>query len=148
MVDFTIVNPTKDSFNTGYNINQKFQIGFIGPGNPSVGSGVLQTFVSNDIAASGSYSAFGNSGNFNISVTPDGGNFQVVVQISGSFSQLSRQFVGAASQPGSNTVQLTDITNSGNWIVFTQNNGSWLTDGKIDLNVSGTSVTLYIDANV
>ncbi|GLR80056.1 hypothetical protein HUE56_22635 (plasmid) [Azospirillum oryzae] len=147
MVDFTVVNPTKDSFRTGVNINQPFELGIITVGNPTVGSGTLVTFVSNTLIANGQYAAFGNSGNFQINVTPNGANFSVAIEITGSFGGNGRSFTANASQ-NENTITLTDINDPSTTVVISQNNGSFLTDGKIDIGPSWVPVTLYIDSDV
>lgn len=148
MTDFTIINPTKNSFRTGTNINQRFVLGIQTVGNPSVGNGTLVTFMPTTLIATGNYSAVGSSGTFAISITPSNGNFTVQVDITGTLASNSRSFTAAASQPASHTVQLTDVTGSGPQVVLSQNNGSWVTDGKIDIDPNWVPITLYIDSNV
>lgn len=148
MTNFTIVNPTKDTFRTGTNINQRFDLGILTVGNPSIGTGTLVTFTATEIVGNGNYGVAGASGNFTISVTPSGANFAVTIGLTGSFSAYSRTFTAAATQPGSNTVQLTDVSDANTTVVFSQNNGSFLTDGKVDINPSWAPVSLYIDSNV
>lgn len=151
MVDFTIVNPTKDSFNTGPAIDQPFVLGIQTVGNPSIGNGTLVTYLPNSVAANGSFDVAGDNGTFNLSIEPDAQNpadYILSLIIDGSFSPYSRSFVASGSIPAQGQVLLTDVSDSTTTVLLSQNNGSVFTDGKIDIDPSWAPVTLYIDSNV
>lgn len=147
MVDFTSVNPTKNAFKTGTNINQPFVAGILTAGNPTVGNGTLQTFVANQIAATGTYSALGQSGTLELEVSPQGGGFNFTLTLTGGGASYSRSFPASATQVDATTVRLAE---QGGTLTatFSQNNGSVFTDGKIDIGVSWAPLTFYIDSNV
>ncbi|MBS9476089.1 hypothetical protein [Ancylobacter radicis] len=147
MVDFTIVNPTKNPFKTGTNINQPCIIGIIAPFNPTIGNGTVVTFTPSVLMAKGNYNAWVGSGTFNISVTPSGANFLASFQLTGTFAAQSQSFTATATQTGSNAFQLVSLDKSLS-LTVSQDNGGWGTDGKIDVKPSWAAVTLYIDSNV
>ncbi|WP_429929621.1 hypothetical protein [Agrobacterium vitis] len=147
MVDFTSVNPTKNSFKTGTNINQPYVAGILIATNPEVGKGILQTFIANQINANGNYDRLGQSGTITISVTPQGSAFNFTLGLTGGGSSYSRSFLADGRQVDATTVQLTqqggDLS-----VTFSQNNGSIFTDGKIEIGVSWAPMRFYIDSNV
>ncbi len=146
MVCFTNVNPTRNPFNTGVKIDQPCKAGILMVGNPEIGSGTLVTFSENEIVTNGSYDRFGNSGNFRINVSPNGSRFNVQVELTGPASSYSRDFQATATEPQSGTIVLTGAGGDPQ-ITLRRNNGSFVTDGKIEIAPNWAPVTLYIGAN-
>lgn len=147
MVDLTVINPTNHSFPTGQNLNAQCEIGILTVGNPSIGTGVLQTFTSSAASASGSYSIsfpVSGSGDWSVNLAAQSdGTWQVSLNLTGTFSGQSQNFVASAVQNG-NSVVFTDTSNSSEVITMSQNNGGLFTSGKINIEISNAPVSLYL----
>lgn len=147
MVDLTVVNPTNHSFPVGTNVNAPCQIGIITIGNPSIGSGTLQTFTSSSAVASGTYSIsfpVSGSGDWSVNMTaqPDG-TWNVAFNLTGTFAGKSQNFVANAVQQG-NSVAFTEVSDPSDVITLSQNNGGLFTNGKINISLSTASMSLYL----
>ncbi|MES5097429.1 hypothetical protein ABUK73_04285 [Agrobacterium sp. BA1120] len=140
MVDFVSVNPSSGGFRVGRNLNEKMEIG---SNHISVGTGLLATFVSNELRANGKYDRLGNKGDFEISVSPSGELFEVKVVLTGNLADRSRQFIASAKQVSAHCVGL--FQQSGDLSMkLTQNNGWGPFHSKIDIDISWAPVSLYV----
>jgi hypothetical protein len=145
MVDLTIVNPTKNTFRTGQNINQACNLGLLtGIGNPTIGRGTMVTFNVSTISGNGSYAAFGNSGDWTLKISSNGNNFNIELQITGAAAKYARSFTASCRQMVSNTLKFVKLDDPGMTCTVSQNNGSWVSSGKIEANASWAPLTLYI----
>ena len=145
MVDLTVVNPTKNTFPTGQQLNCPVTLGIIAPFNPAIGSGTLTSFWSNGAAGNGQYGTIAGSGTFNVSVklSSDNVHWDVNITLTGAFAGNSLQFTADAAQSG-NSVTFTNVANPQQTVTLWQDNGSFVTAGKIDLKLSTSPVTLYL----
>jgi hypothetical protein len=143
VADFTTVNPKSGGFHTGKSINDKMELGIHKLIYVAVGTGLLTTFTSNELHASGAYSELGKSGKFDISVTPDGSLFQVAVSITGDYADQSRKFAATATQADAHTVRL-DQQGGDLSLTLKQNNGGFIEKSKIDITISWQSIGLYV----
>lgn len=151
MVDLTTLNPTDDSFPIATSMNQSIELGLIAPGNPSLGSGTLTTYLSNAFLASGSYSIpVKGGGNWSVQVSenPDATwNIQLIITGPASLASFSSPNA-IASVPAGNEIKFTNPLNPTQWILLSQDNGGWFTCGKITIVDSATSsLMLYICIN-
>ncbi len=150
MVDLTIINPTKNSFPTGTNLNQGIEIGVIAPFNPTIGGGTLTEFVSNAISANGSYSVslpgVSGSGTWNVQVSQNSdSSWLVQLKLTGTFGGNSFILNNAAANVNGNSITFTDPSAPNASLTLSQNNGSIFTMGKININESALPIaTLYV----
>jgi len=151
MCDLTVVNPTKDPFNIGQNINQPCVIeDKIAIAYDEIGSGTVQTYVATALAASGSYGTLGATGTWSISLSQNADEtWTVGATLSGSGAGYDRYFTATCAQTSSNPPALTfSDTGTSDNVVLSQDNGSAVTDGKIQFNPSWAPVSIYLDSNV
>jgi hypothetical protein len=147
--NLTVVNPTKDSFDTGENINQACRVDVDLVGYENIGSGTVVTYIPNSLIANGTYSSLGETGTWNISLTQNtDGTWVVVVAFTGKASKYNQSFTANGSVTSASTPTLTfaDIA-SENTVVISQDNGSILTDGRIKFNANWTPASIYLDSN-
>lgn len=147
MVDLTIVNPTDHSFPIGTNLNCPVQIGVITLGNPTIGSGTLNTFTSSAANGNGSYSfnilGVSGSGNWSVNLAAQSdGTWLVQVELTGTFGQNVSFTANAVAQ--GHSVVFTDINDPSQVLTLAQDNGDWFTNGKITIALSKVSQTLYL----
>ena len=149
MCNLTIVNPTKDPFNIGTNINQACNVYVKEAVYVNIGSGTVVTYIASELLANGSYSALGYSGDWTIQVSQNSdGTWDVEANFTGSGSGYSRTFTANGSQITSPpSITFTD-TQSSDSVVLSQDNGSIVTDGKIEINPNWAPTSIYLDSNV
>ncbi len=154
MCDLTTVNPTKDSFNIGVNVNQPCVVGIYAGPDPNVGSGTVVTYVSCSFLANGNYDALGQSGSWKINLTsnnPDCSQqdctWNVDLEITGSESSYSKSFQATCTSTNNGHTLTFQSTTSGDSVQVNQDNGTWFTDGKILVTASWVPFTVFLDAN-
>jgi hypothetical protein len=142
MNDLTIVNPTKNSFPLGSDINASCHIGLLVPTNPEIGSGQVVTFTPDCLSGNGSYP----SGQWAVSLkqNPDQ-TWAVNVSLTGSEASYSRDFTASCSADtgGSHGLKFTQVNDAGTSVTLEQDNGGVLSSGKITLSASWAPVSLY-----
>lgn len=150
MTDLTIINPTSNSFPIGTGLNQPIEIGVITVGNPTIGNGTLTEFISNAISANGSYSfdvlGVSGSGNWNVQISENSdSSWLVQLVMTGTFGGNSFTLSNAVATTNGNSITFTDPANPSASLTLSQNNGSWFTMGKININETALPVaTLYV----
>ena len=147
MVNLLVVNPTDNSLPVGDSLNCPISLGVIAPFNPTIGSGSLTCFTSSSASANGNYSIsviVSGSGTFNVFVNQlASGNWHVNIGQTGTLAQYSTSFTATGAQVG-NSVVFTNIENSQQVVTLAQDNGGFLTKGKVEIKLSTAPVTLYI----
>lgn len=149
MCNLTIVNPTKDPFNIGTGINQPCNVNVKEGAYITIGSGTVVTYIATELLGNGSYSAFGFSGDWSIEISQNSdGTWDVEANFTGSGSGYSRTFTANGSQVSSPpSITFTD-TQSSDSVVLSQDNGSIITDGRIEINPNWAPTSIYLDSNV
>ena len=132
-VDLTSLNPKKDSFRIGVDVNQPFDLGVYLGIPRRVGTGKVETYVSDRFVADGEYSFLGNSGSLSMKIfKTDSSEWDVSLKVTGAGSSFSRSFKANAFA-GKGKITFKDVDSSSDLsFELTRDDGDFFSRGSID----------------